>query len=192
MSDKDDIKPLDHDYDGIQEYDHPLPMWWLITFLGTIIFGYIYWVHYESGSAPTQIQELNEDLREIEKRQVAAPSGGSAAPTDEATVLAQLLQSHETLESGQAVFAAKCLPCHGASGEGGIGPNLTDDYWITGKGRAVDIASTVRKGVLDKGMPAWETMMNPDQIRAVVVYVASIRGSKPANPKAPQGEMVGP
>ena len=56
-------RELDHDYDGIKEYDNPLPNWWLVTFLGTVIFAFIYWVHYEIGGGPTLQQELDAAMK---------------------------------------------------------------------------------------------------------------------------------
>jgi cytochrome c oxidase cbb3-type subunit 3 len=87
---------------------------------------------------------------------------------------------------GQAVFAGKCAACHGAEGQGLIGPNLTDKFWIHGKGLRADILKTVSDGVVEKGMPAWAAMLKEEELFAVVGYVYSLR----ANPKAgkePQG-----
>jgi cytochrome c oxidase cbb3-type subunit 3 len=76
-------------------------------------------------------------------------------------------------------------------GGGLIGPNLTDNAWIHG-GQITDIYKTVMNGVLEKGMPAWGTMLKPEEVEQVVAYVASLQGSNPANPKAPQGAPVTP
>ena len=94
-------------------------------------------------------------------------------------------------EEGGKVFATKCAPCHGPQLQGSIGPNLTDDFWIHGKGTAAEIAQIVRQGVPDKGMPAWEALLKPEEIQQVAVYVAAAKGSNPPNPKPPQGNKVG-
>lgn len=174
-----------HDYDGIQELDHPLPAWWLMTFLGTIIFGAIYWIHYESGTAMTQRAELKADLAIIEKLKVNQPQ-----TSDSEDELKLLLASGGALQEGKATYVAKCASCHGNELQGLIGPNLTDEYWIHGKGSLSDIAGVIRKGVLEKGMPAWDQILKSSEVKGLVVYIASNKGSKPSNPKAPQGEKV--
>lgn len=174
-----------HDYDGIQELDHPLPAWWLMTFLGTIIFGAIYWIHYESGTAMTQRAELKADLALIEKLKVNQPQ--TADSEDE---LKQLLASGGALQEGKTTYVAKCASCHGNELQGLIGPNLIDEYWLNGNGSLTSVASVIRKGVLEKGMPAWDQILKTSEIKGLVVYIASNKGSKPPNPKAPQGEKV--
>jgi cytochrome c oxidase cbb3-type subunit 3 len=82
------------------------------------------------------------------------------------------------------------VACQGAELQGMIGPNLVDNYWIHGKGTAQDLIVMVNKGVLDKGMPAWEAVLRPNEVIAVSAFVLSKKGTQPANAKAPQGEMV--
>jgi cytochrome c oxidase cbb3-type subunit 3 len=185
MSEDKDAPVIDHDYDGIQEYDNPLPMWWLVTFFATVIFGFHYWIHYEFGGAPTQKQELAVDLGAISKLR-----GPEESKEPSAEDLEKLAGSAAAVEQGRGVFQGKCAVCHGNDLQGNIGPNLTDDYWLHGKGTASDISGIVRKGVLDKGMPAWETQLKSDEISAVAVFVASKKGSNPPGAKAPQGEKV--
>ncbi len=173
-----------HQYDGVEEYDNPLPAWWLVTFFATIIFGFHYWIHYEFGGAPTQIQELKQDLADIRGRQ--KPDENS----DKEETLAALMNSPEVKAVGKTVYTGKCAVCHGPELQGLIGPNLADEYWINGKGKLSEIAAVVRKGVLDKGMPNWDTQLKAEEIQAVTVFVYAGRGSQPPNPKAPQGEKV--
>lgn len=176
---------LEHSHDGIQEYDNPMPSWWLWTFLGTIIFGFHYWIYYETGAGMTLKDELAKDLTVIQSLKQSTP------PTDDnEDELKKLKQSAAVVGQGKAIFAAKCSACHGQELEGIIGPNLTDNYWIHGQGSLKDIAKVVRSGVLDKGMPAWQEQLKNEEIQAVVVFVASRHGSQPKNPKAPQGEKV--
>lgn len=185
MSNDNEVPILEHSHDGIQEYDNPLPAWWLWTFLGTIIFAFLYWIHYEFGGGMTLQQELAQDLKQIESLKASNP-GAQDSEED----LQKLLGVAAVVTQGKDVFIAKCAACHGMDLQGTIGPNLTDDYWIHGKGKLADIAHVVRAGVLDKGMPAWDTQLKKEEVQAVVVFVASKHGSKPANPKAPQGEKV--
>ena len=82
------------------------------------------------------------------------------------------------------------MPCHGDKGQGIIGPNLTDDYWIHGDGSMTAILKVMNEGVLDKGMPSWKGQIPPDLMQNVAVYVYSIHGTNPAGAKPPQGEMI--
>lgn len=174
-----------HEYDGIKELDNPLPGWWLTTFFITIIFAFLYWIHYEFSGGQTIRQELAEDMGRIEKLKKNNPGGG-----DTEEELTKLSATASVADEGKNIFVAKCAACHGPQGQGLIGPNLTDDYWIHGKGKMTDIAGVVRKGVLDKGMPPWEGQLKDSEVKAVVIFVAKLHGSNPPNPKAPQGEKV--
>jgi len=185
MSDDKEIKPMDHEYDGIQEYDNPLPLWWLVTFFATIIFGFLYWLHYTSGAGQTLLEELKDDLVTIESRRKDAPK--SADGEEE---LRKLAGTGEALARGASVFQAKCAVCHGVELQGLIGPNLVDSHWLHGRGTAVDIAKVIRLGVPDKGMPAWDGQLQDLEIRSLAVFIAGKRGSQPPNPKAPQGDKV--
>ncbi len=173
-----------HNYDGIEEYDNPLPIWWLATFIGTVIFSFIYWMHYEISDGPTLVDELQIEMAKIEKL-----NGGTSLPTESEEVLQLLLNSKEVLATGKAAYEAKCAVCHGAELQGIIGPNLVDEYWIHGKGKLADISNVIKKGVLDKGMPGWESMMKADEISSVVAFIGKQTGSNPQNPKAPQGDL---
>ncbi len=92
------------------------------------------------------------------------------------------------IAAGQKTYTQYCFTCHGAVGEGGIGPNLTDDYWIHG-GSFPAIIHTIKKGVPVKGMIAWETQLAPEQILEVGSYVNTLLGTDPPNGKAQQGEL---
>jgi cytochrome c oxidase cbb3-type subunit 3 len=113
-----------------------------------------------------------------------APSGGP-----DAVQLARLAHDGHTTASGKTVFTTYCAACHRADGGGLIGPNLTDAYWLHG-GQLVDVRRTINDGVPAKGMPQWSKMLNQDQITTVAVYVASLAGSHPVNPKPAQGDQV--
>jgi cytochrome c oxidase cbb3-type subunit 3 len=184
---KNENEPLlkDHEYDGIRELDNPLPMWWLLIFFGTIIFAFHYWLHYTVGGGQTLKEELKQNLSAIESIQAKF-----APKLDSEEAWAGLAGDPTLIAAGRAVFAEKCAACHGAQAQGLIGPNLTDEYWLHGKGTLVDIAGVVRKGVLDKGMPTWEGVLAEKDLKAVVVFVASTAGSNPPGPKPPQGEKV--
>ncbi|MGZ3749173.1 MAG: c-type cytochrome, partial [Pseudobdellovibrionaceae bacterium] len=91
---------------------------------------------------------------------------------------------------GAATFSTKCVSCHGPQLGGLIGPNLTDNFWIHGKGTRMDIVKIIRSGVPEKGMPPWESLLSKDEVYGLAAYIISKKGSNPANPKAPQGVEI--
>jgi cytochrome c oxidase cbb3-type subunit 3 len=105
--------------------------------------------------------------------------------------LMAMVSQESVLKSGAEIFKSRCVSCHGAEGEGIVGPNLTDDYWIHG-GRMTEIVATITNGVPAKGMVPWKSMLSADEIHQVAAFVKSIRGQKVKNPKAPEGTLVTP
>ena len=91
------------------------------------------------------------------------------------------------LPLGSANYATVCAACHGEAGQGLIGPNLTDEYWIKGNTN-VDIYTVISKGSLEKGMPPWEGSFSPEQRAELVAFVRSLQGTNPPDAKAPEGE----
>ncbi len=170
-----------HSYDGIEEYDNPLPNWWLVTLFATIIFAFIYYVHYTFGGGMTQAQELEQDLKALPKVE--------KGQWDEKD-LERKFAAAGVLDHGREIYVGKCAACHGPEAQGLIGPNLTDHFWIHGKGARADLMKVISEGVLDKGMPAWATMISEADVTGVAAYVYSLQGTNPSNPKPPQGEEV--
>ncbi|MEP6834905.1 MAG: cbb3-type cytochrome c oxidase N-terminal domain-containing protein [Gemmatimonas sp.] len=178
---------LEHSYDGIQEYDNPMPRWWLLTFAGTVIFAIIYLFNIGPiGNGRGRIADYEAELKAFA---LAHPPSENA--TVSAGVLLALTTNKSALELGKATFTTNCVACHRADGGGVIGPNLTDKFWLHG-GALTDIYRTIANGVLDKGMPPWAKMLKPEQVKAVTAYVASLQGTNPANPKAAQGVAASP
>ena len=179
---------MDHEYDGIKEYDNPLPRWWVWTWWATIIFSVLYWFNVPGvGVGEGQIADYEADVAaaEAQRSQLAASRPG---PTEES--LLALRDDPNTTALGQATFGQMCASCHGPDGGGVIGPNLTDDAWLHGES-AMEVYTVVSEGVLAKGMPAWSTMLAPEQVEAVVAYVLTLRGTTPASPKAAEGIVGG-
>jgi cytochrome c oxidase cbb3-type subunit 3 len=173
---------LEHNYDGIQEYDNPMPRWWVYIFWGTIVWSILYFLNVPGvGSGKGRIANYERDMEAAHKR-YASTSGTSLS--DDA--LWAIVRTPARLKEGEATFKSNCVACHREDAGGQIGPNLTDVYWIHG-GRPTDLLRTVTEGVPDKGMPSWGQLLKPDQVSAVVGYVLSLRGTHPANPKEPQG-----
>lgn len=179
---------LDHNYDGIRELDNHLPPWWKWLFYVTIIFSVVYVLGYHI----MDWFPLQEKEYEIEMAAAATAAQERMAANAEAGGFdeSQLAYSDDAaiLSSGQTLYARNCVPCHGAEGQGGIGPNLTDNYWLHG-GDIKSVYTTIKKGVPDKGMISWEQQFSPEQMRDVATYILSLVGTNPPNPKAPQGEL---
>ena len=138
-----------HEVDGIQEEDNRLPRWWLATFFVAIAFGYGYWEYFQVfhlGGTPLS------DYREAVALEKKSHPPATVAPADSDQAL--IAMSKGGVEEGQAVFTTTCVACHGVSGEGKIGPNLTDAYWLHG-GKPSDVLASVSHGYPLKGMPAW-------------------------------------
>lgn len=185
MVDKDEIK--DGNYDGIQEYDNDLPRWWIHLFWITILWGIGYAIWFHLPSTPTPHQRLAKqmaDIRVLHDKQAAAVSAIDPAQQEER--LLALTKNADALKQGSAVFATKCLPCHGPAGQGLVGPNLTDDFWIHG-GKITEIKQVILEGVLEKGMLAWKAMLSSEEIDAVTAFIWSIHGTNPAGAKSPEG-----
>lgn len=180
---------LEHEYDGIRELDNNLPPWWVYMFYATIIFSVVYLVRFHiTGDGKLSIEEYEEQMAEAaaqKEEQMAA--GGEQITEDNVTYLADA----PSIEKGAAIYKGNCATCHGQLGEGGAGPNLTDEYWIHG-GSVKDIFSTIKYGVPAKGMIAWESQFSPEQMQQVASYIMTLVGTNPPNPKDPQGELYVP
>lgn len=172
-----------HVYDGIIEENNPMPMWWIWMFIFTVIFGFIYWLHYEFGGGPSLQDEYAEQLAVYEKQ--VELNTETEVVTEES--LATYAKSETVLASGALLFAEKCAVCHGANLEGKIGPNLTDHFWLNGDGGHVGIYNVISKGSLAKGMPAWSSMLKPTELKNLTAFVHSKIGSNPQSAKAPEG-----
>lgn len=177
-----------HNYDGIEELDNAPPQWFMGLFYGCIAFAVGYFIHYSIGIGPGQLEEY---AREVDADDLARytrmASGGNKMPTEDE--LQALIADAGVKDKGQKSFQSKCVSCHGVMGQGGIGPNLTDDYWIHG-GQLTEIMATISKGVADKGMPPWGPLLPSEEVQALTIYVRHLRGTNPPGAKAPQGNLV--
>lgn len=180
---------LGHEYDGIRELDNSLPPWWLWLFYGTIIWAAVYlWYYHVSDKGPSQEQEYIAamEMGEAEKAKFLATQ---ADAIDEKTVT--LLTAEADLAEGKEIYTANCLVCHGANGEGTVGPNFTDKYWIHG-GSINNLFTTIKYGVPEKGMISWKSQLRPGAMQKVASYILSLQGTNPPNQKAPQGDLYDP
>jgi cytochrome c oxidase cbb3-type subunit III len=173
------------EYDGIKELDNPLPPWLKYIFYITIIISFSYMMRLVVFKDGTIIQK-----KEYSKEMSAARAKTEVAAKEEtAKATAQPLTKEQKLAAGKVVFDKICYVCHGKFGEGLVGPNFTDEYWIHG-GRPEDLLKVINEGVLDKGMLSYKSQLNKTQIDNVINYILSLQGTNPPNQKAPQGEKV--
>ncbi|MFD2826421.1 cbb3-type cytochrome c oxidase N-terminal domain-containing protein [Leeuwenhoekiella polynyae] len=177
---------LDHNYDGIKELDNRLPPWWVYGFYATILFAAIYLLRFEVFEDYNQIDEYEQavaqaklDLEEYKK---------TAKDLVDANTV-ELLTDASDIKAGEGIFTGNCIACHKAGGAGGIGPNLTDDYWILGGGIKNVFHTISEGGRAGKGMISWKTDLKPSEIAQVASYVLSLHGTNPADAKEPEGEM---
>ena len=177
---------LDHNYDGIKELDNDLPPWWLYGFYISIIFAIVYLMRYHVFNGDTQIDELETELVEA-KTAIEAYKKTAKGLVDINTVT--MLTDASDIGAGKSVFDTNCVACHMADGGGGIGPNLTDEYWILG-GDIKSVFKTVSEGGRSgKGMIAWKQLLKPAQMAQVSSYVLTLQGTTPAKPKAAEGDL---
>lgn len=183
LSEEKDIM-MEHQFDGISELDNPTPAWFMWLFYSTIAFAFVYLVYYHV----LDYGMMQEEEYAVEMAAAKADRdvflASSANNIDESTV--KVNQDPAILEVGKSLYATNCIACHGDKGQGSVGPNLTDSYWIHG-GTIGSIFKTIEYGVPEKGMISWEKTLSPKQMSDVSNYIISLKGSNPPNGKAPQG-----
>jgi len=185
MSNKEEDKLLNHNFDGIEEFDNPLPPWWVGLFIFTIVFAFVYVLYYHfTGFGPSQREEYLAEINQFKAAKMAK-SGNKVDDFKEGETFAVMIDETQ-LASGSQIFKTNCSSCHGNEGQGGIGPNLTDNYWIHG-GEYNQIVNTIVKGVAEKGMISWKPILSKKEILQVSSYLEKLKGTTPLNPKAPQG-----
>lgn len=177
---------LDHEYDGIRELDNNLPPWWKYGFYVSIVFAFVYLIHFHVlGTGKLQDAEYrqevtNDSIALVEYRKKAANL------VDENNVTQ--LTDGSSLASGKKIFLDNCAACHGKLGEGTVGPNLTDEYWLHG-GSIQDIFRSVKYGWPEKGMKSWQQDLGAKQIHEISSYIKTLKGTNPPNAKEKQGEL---
>jgi cytochrome c oxidase cbb3-type subunit III len=174
---------LEHEYDGIREYDNPLPGWWVWLFWASFFFSIGYVVHYHlTGNGKSVAATYENEVRVA--REERAKETLKEAPTE--AVLGRLVSDKDLMLDAKVTFGERCAVCHAAAGQGLIGPNLTDESCIHGDGSLMATYDVVSNGVPQKGMPAWSLQLKPIELRKLVAYVGSLRGTMVSG-KAPEG-----
>jgi cytochrome c oxidase cbb3-type subunit 3 len=146
--------------DGIEEYDNPLPDWWVGLFWVTIAWALAYSVHYHLIAHRSPEKALAAEMADARQRW---PTAGTTAT---------VALDHESIEQGEKIYLANCASCHGPTLGGGIGPSLVDSTWIHG-GSPEAIVKTITEGVPAKGMLTWGPILGPEKIGRVASSVIS-------------------
>ena len=183
------VELLDHNADGIQEFDNSLPKWWLYGFYLTIVFAVAYMAHFHFLGGPSSKQEWEQEMAEAEMLKANMPKAAKKA--------AILLTDAASLAAGKVLFEGDnlCSTCHKDDMGGLVGPNLTDEYWIHGCS-IEEITTNITTGFPDMGMLPYgnNTKLSDEQLVQVASYIISKKGTKPAEPKEidPAREVVCP
>ena len=180
---------LDHTYDGIRELDNSLPPWWVAMFYITIAFGVSYYTYYHFTGAGLSSSEKYEREMERAEERVQAYLSTQENLVDETNVV--MLEDEIEIDQGKTIFDMNCAACHGFAGEGGVGPNLTDEYWIHG-GSIKDVFTTVKYGVPEMGMISWKSQLSAGEMHKVSSYILTLGGTNPPNAKEAQGDLYQP
>lgn len=179
---------LDHNYDGIEEFDYPLPQWWVWTFIGGAVFAVLYIYMYNFAGAPSLKDEFDQSMAKIEAvREAQRKLTGNFDVED----FKAWQGSDNATQLAATVYEENCLSCHEEGAKGDIGPNLTDAYWVNFEEdpQASHLYAFIRKGNEDNGMPAWADMLSKEELYAAVHYVLSVKG-KNVPGKEPQGNKL--
>lgn len=177
MSKQEEPKPIGPAIDGIEEYNNPLPRWWLYMFYSSIVVAVWYWFAYPSwfGEGYLKWSQNKDYEQEMEMAKTLYPA--------KVININDFVNKAEFVESGKAIFAQNCASCHGPEGKGLVGPNLTDNTWIHG-GKPEDVYNTITKGVSAKGMPTWGPVLGGEKVAHVATFVYSLSHDLNGNLKA--------
>ncbi len=186
---------LDHEYDGIREFDNPCPSWWHVIFFGTFVFSVVYYVFFQIGplvgtNGWTLAEAYDEAVAEDLKLRFEEIGELTA---DEQTLL-EYMQKPDWLAVGISVYKSpntQCVSCHGDDGSGKIGPNLTDHHYKNVK-TLVDVARVVENGAANGSMPAFRNRLHPNEVVLVSAYVASLRGQNLPSLRGAEGNEIAP
>ncbi len=177
---------MEHEYDGIQEFDNPTPGWWTWIFVGSCVFSVLYFVFFTFSPTAWSILEQYDGAVAADLQKRFGEIGDLEA--DEAT-LVQYMQEPEWLLVGKTVFAGNCASCHGPDGSGLIGPNLTDEHYKNVK-TLEDVAKVIAEGAANGAMPEWQNRLHPNEIVLTAAYVATMRGQDLPSSRPAEGELI--
>lgn len=175
-----------HEYDGIQEYDNPVPGWWHVLWYGSFVFALIYLPVSLMSPFYQKPEERLELAQQAEFERLFADVGELS---NDRETIAGLIADEGWTNFGRALFVRNCASCHAADGGGLIGPNLTDDRWIHVR-EVTDIYPILVDGAAGGAMPGWGNRMHPNEMVLLSAFVASLQGETPSAGKPPEGDIV--
>jgi cytochrome c oxidase cbb3-type subunit 3 len=175
-----------HEYDGIAEYDNPMPLWWRRIFWATFFFSIGYYVHYQlTGNGASVEQTYAVEMQEHREKLAAAALGQQI---DE-EALARLMADPLMMKDAASIYKLRCVQCHADRGQGNIGPNLTDDHWLYGSASLMDLFEIIGNGRPQKGMPSWSKTLRPVEVAQLAAFVGTLRNTNVPG-RAPQGTRL--
>lgn len=181
-----DAPKTDHAYDGIEEFDNPLPGWWKWLFVASIVFSPFYFLFYHNGVSGRSVED-NYGIALAANTRLQFEEIGELKP-DAATLVAYM-NKPDWVKVGQTVFRANCISCHGREGEGQVGPNLTDEFYKNVK-TIDDIAHVINNGAGGGSMPKWSNRLHPNEVVLVSAYVAGLRGQNLESARGAEGKTI--
>ena len=166
--DKDGNAPVrPHDFDGIQEFDNPMPNWWLVLLFASIVYAFGYWaVLHRYGD------EVEPGKQLVARMEKASQEAARKAGVLNDVILWSMSKDAGIVKAGKEVYLASCAACHLPDLAGAIGPNLKDSVWIHG-GNPMDIVKVITEGVAAKGMPTWGPVLGRQKISEVAAFILS-------------------
>lgn len=178
---------LDHEYDGIREFDNPVPGWWHLLFWASILFSLLYYTFFTFSPIAWTVQESWESAQAAAYQQIFGELG-ELAP-NEATIVS-LMHDDRMMAVARGMFIGNCAQCHGRDGGGINGVNLTDEHYknITS---LPEMLTVINRGAGAGAMPAWENRLSQNERILLTSYAASLRGSNVAG-RGPEGELIAP
>jgi cytochrome c oxidase cbb3-type subunit 3 len=175
-----------HEYDGIAEYDNPMPTWWVRIFWATFVFSIGYYVHYQLTGNGSSVEESYAGEMQAYREKQAAAALGQEINED---ALTRLMQDPAMMKDAQSIYKLRCVQCHADRGQGNIGPNLTDDHWIYESSSLMDLLEIVSNGRPQKGMPTWSRTLRPVEVAQLAAYIGTLRNTHVPG-RAPQGTRL--
>jgi cytochrome c oxidase cbb3-type subunit III len=176
---------MEHTYDGIAELDNPTPPWFMYLFYSSIVIAVSYMIMYHViGDGQIMTTEYAQENVEADQANIAYMKKFANSINENNVVV---LVDAKSVETGGKIYAKNCVACHGDKGQGGVGPNLTDEFWLHG-GSTKAVFHTLMEGVPEKGMISWKKTLNPIQLQHLVSFLSRFQGTNPENGKAPQGD----
>ncbi len=165
-----------------------VPWWWKTGVLAIVVSAMLHFAYFDLGTpGRTAIDRFDTALARNTELQYAEIGDLK----QDAATMVKFLNEPSWLRVGQSVFKKNCVQCHGAAGEGKVGPNLGDESYKHVRS-IEDILTVLNRGAGGSAMPAWQSKLNSNEIVLVATYVASLRGTNPDGGKGPEGQVIPP